>query len=118
MHDSPAPPLTPLRLLFFSPEPLSAEALEQRFRQGGFAVEFACHESLAPALPGIQAFDLALLDSRWPQLLPQLQQHAPELPVVAVHDGPEEDGIHLRWLRDGALECLFAKDEPRLAAVA
>ena len=106
-----------LRLLLISPKPAEAEALRASFTQSGFSVQLDHCQAMQQAPAELALYDLALLDGGSPQSLADLIQLAPDLPVVALHDGPHEHAVHLRWLRDGALECLFAKDTPGLAAV-
>jgi len=88
-----------------------------RFAHAGFAVAVT-HVRACADVRDWTAYDLVLLDARRREWLAELQKRAPELPVAAVHEGDEDHDIHLRWLRDGALECLFAKDQHRWTALA
>lgn len=111
-----SPSEAPLRFLLLSSSPGEAAVWQESFRSAGFAVDVHQREKLMPA--ELVEFDLILLDGGRREWLADLHAAAPELPVVAVQNDPADQELHLQWLRDGALECLFTKDSHRLAAVA
>ncbi len=88
------------------------------FAAAGFAVEIV---EVGDAEGGARelaraGFDLALADVNWPGALELLNRCAPEVAVMAFSDGPEDSTLATRWMRDGALDCLFSKESGKLTA--
>lgn len=63
-------------------------------------------------------YDLLLAESGWSEALTEARHLAPGLPVVAFADGPEDHELAARWIRDGALDCLFSKEPGPLSRAA
>ncbi len=108
----------PLRVLVFAVQSGDGAAFASAFAAVGFAVEASevrDAEGAARELEGA-GFDLALADVKWPGALELLGGYAPALPVLAFSDGPEDSTLATRWIRAGALDCLFSKQSEKLTA--
>ena len=108
----------PLRVLVFVVRPGDGAAFASAFAAAGFAVETVEVEDTAGAERAMAGagFDLALADVNWLGALDLLTRCAPEVPVMAFSDGPEDSTLSTRWIRDGALDCLFSKESEKLTA--
>ena len=87
----------------------------------GFPVNITEVDSLGGvrnAMTSPSAIDLLLADSQWIDEVSSLHRIAPSLPVVVFAEGPEDHDLALRWVRDGALDCLFSKEPGPLQRVA
>jgi len=79
----------------------------------GFPVNIVAVDSLngfRSAMTSPFAVDLLLADSQWIYEVSSLRTIAPSLPVVVFAEGPEDHDLALRWIRNGALDCIFSKE--------
>ena len=93
--------------------------VETEARQLGLALRVSQQAQLSGLRLQIEthSFDLVLTDAGWPQVLEIVREAAPDLPVAVITD-VLDDATTLRWIRDGALDCLFTKQPGALTAVA
>ena len=107
-----------MQVLVFAVRSGDGAAFGAAFAAAGFAVEIVevgDAEGAARELARA-GFDLALADVNWPGALELLNRCAPEVAVMAFSDGPADSTLATRWMRDGALDCLFSKESEKLTA--
>ncbi|MBY0375432.1 MAG: PAS domain S-box protein [Bryobacteraceae bacterium] len=108
-----------LEILVVSPKAEHAQWVEAELRRLGMAAHISRQQHLHALRVQVEThpFDLVLMDAHWPEVLGLMREIAPDLPVAAIAEVPDDETA-LRWLRDGALDCLFTKQPGALTAVA
>lgn len=113
-------PPSPLDILVLSDRAGEAARFQKELAALGFCLKIEqvfSAESLETALRQRSA-DLLLTDSRVSGVLELVNRLAPELPVMAFGEGPEDPELASRWIREGALDCLFSKEPGPLSRAA
>ena len=107
-----------LEILVVSSEAVQAHWVEEELRRLGMAARVARQDQLGALRIQLETheFDLVLTDAAWPEVMSIVRTAAPDLPVAALTEIADHE-TSLRWIRDGALDCLFAKDARGLTTV-
>jgi PAS domain S-box-containing protein len=110
----------PLDILVLSDHAGEAARFQKELAALGFDVDLQEVLSIHDLKGALQngSFDLLLVDARWTEAIEEARNLAPGLPVMAFHNGPEDQELAMRWIRDGALDCFFSKEPGPLTRAA
>ena len=104
----------PLQILVLTNRVGEAARFQTELAALGFAASVVESELTEDALQKVPALDLLLVDSCCIDSLASLRSIAPVLPMMMFVDGAEDHEVAMRWIRDGALDCLFSKSPEAL----